>query len=46
MDKTELRLGIAGQLRKFERILQPKFGPKQAQTVEELDGFWIGHSSL
>src|SRR6185312_2549878 len=43
VDETELAMWIAGEFREPESIFQPKLRAEDAEAVEELDGFGVGH---
>jgi hypothetical protein len=43
VDDLELLLRIARERRQLAWLVQPELGTKQAQIVQPIDGFGIGH---
>jgi hypothetical protein len=43
MDEAKLLMRIASQRGELPRVLQSKLRPEQAEAVEKLNGFGVGH---
>ena len=43
VDESKLFLGVAGERRQLQRVVQSELCAKPAKPVKELDGFGVGH---